>query len=169
MAWTDVFQGLLMFIGFLLLFFINQQEFGGLHSAVNEIREIAPEKTAVPGMITQISWISYVCMFFAAPFYPHCIQRIFAAKSENTLRKGFATVVFAPYIATLSPMMIGLLAITRYSLPANQTDQVFSLVMRDLMLSSYFGYIVVSILMVRNLLQVLLKKSFTRQPLLRQL
>ena len=71
-------------------------------------------------------------MGLASVLYPQAIQRIFAAKSGQALKRSFAGMTFMPLATTLVVTLIGIAAIARFDITnAVDTDEVVPMLLRD--------------------------------------
>ena len=110
--WTDVLQGILLLATCLLVFFLlaATQETGVVAQPA-ALGDAARELLALPQGAT--SFISLVFLIaFAAAVYPQAIQRIFAARDVQTLRRSYRLMFFMPLFTTLPIMLIGMSAAT---------------------------------------------------------
>ncbi|MBW2458173.1 MAG: sodium:solute symporter family protein [Deltaproteobacteria bacterium] len=148
-AWTDAVQGLLLFFGFGLLLYLAWTTLGGLPTATAKIVEQVPKKAAVPDASMCVYWLSMVVLVgIGGSVYPQAIQRIFAAKSGQTLRRSLAFMSVMPLVTTGAVLVLGIIAIPLYpGLDATGSDQVLALVLRDVMTASTFGYWTVVVLL----------------------
>ncbi len=75
----------------------------------------APKKIGVPPLSTSINWLSmYLLVGIGAAVYPHAIQRIYAANSENALKKSLSRMTWMPFITTGVIFMIGIIGIMAF-------------------------------------------------------
>ena len=108
-AWTDLIQGGILMIGFVILLFIVLDHFGGLGKSYELLRSAEPEKVAVPDARTNLRWFSYIIVVgLGGALYPQAIQRIYAARSQRVLRNGVATMAFLPLTASLIAVLVWL-------------------------------------------------------------
>ena len=77
-AWTDVLQGGVLMLGFLVLLAILIQQFGPLSAATEAIAASANiARVAPPDGDMQRQWLSYILIVgLGGALYPHAIQRI---------------------------------------------------------------------------------------------
>ena len=138
-AWTDLIQGGILMIGFVILLFIVLDHFGGLGKSYELLRSAEPEKVAVPDARTNLRWFSYIIVVgLGGALYPQAIQRIYAARSQRVLRNGVATMAFLPLTASLIAVLVGITAAASTepslaSLTNTESDRVFSEICRIVM------------------------------------
>ena len=138
-AWTDLIQGGILMIGFVILLFIVLDHFGGLGKSYELLRSAEPEKVAVPDARTNLRWFSYIIVVgLGGALYPQAIQRIYAARSQRVLRNGVATMAFLPLTASLIAVLVGITAAASTepslaSLTNSESDRVFSEICRIVM------------------------------------
>ena len=138
-AWTDLIQGSILMIGFVILLFIVLDHFGGLGKSYELLRSAEPEKVAVPDARTNLRWFSYIIVVgLGGALYPQAIQRIYAARSQRVLRNGVATMAFLPLTASLIAVLVGITAAASTepslaSLTNTESDRVFSEICRIVM------------------------------------
>jgi SSS family solute:Na+ symporter/sodium/pantothenate symporter len=144
-AWTDAIQGILLFLGFALIFVLVENRMGGLGAATRELRIIAPEKIAVPDLRTCVGWLSFVILIgVGGSIYPQAIQRIFAARLAKTLRHSLSVMAVLPLVSVLAVFALGIIAIVQFpGLGKAESDQVLALILRDVMSTGALGYWVV--------------------------
>ncbi|MEE2947313.1 MAG: sodium:solute symporter family protein [Verrucomicrobiota bacterium] len=138
-AWTDMIQGGILMIGFVILLFVVLDHFGGLGKSYELLQSAEPEKVAVPDARTNLRWFSYIIVVgLGGALYPQAIQRIYAARSQRVLRNGVATMAFLPLTASLIAVLVGVTAAASMepslaSLSNAESDRVFSEVCRIVM------------------------------------
>lgn len=115
-ALTDVMQGIALLVGVLALLSGGLYLAGGTPGAVtDQLRANAADKIATPDAPGLVEWLSMVVMVgLAAAMYPHAIQRIYAARSERTLRRSLAGMAWMPLGTTAVVFAIGIIGITLY-------------------------------------------------------
>ena len=148
-AWTDVVQGTVLFIGFLLLLSALFVKFGPLAAATNAILD-SPDahKVQLPDAGRMREWLSYILIIgMGGALYPQAIQRLYAARSEKVLRQSLAVMAFLPFVSTLVAVIAGIYAIAYIpGLDGVETDAVLARIFRLLQQDSVFGYWLVVIL-----------------------
>ena len=121
-AWTDMIQGGILMVGFVVLLFVVLDHFGGLGNSYELLKSSKPENIFVVGL--------------GGALYPQAIQRIYAARSQKVLRNGVATMAFLPLTASLVAVLVGITALASpelSELSSEDSDRVFSEVCRIIM------------------------------------
>jgi SSS family solute:Na+ symporter len=142
-AWTDVLQGGVLMVGFVVLLALLCAEFGPLSEATNTIAVSANvQRIAPPNADMQRQWLSYILIVgLGGALYPHAIQRIYASKSERVLNRSLAVMVFLPFATALIAVVGGIYALAYIpGLEGAETDQVLSRLLRAIQESSVVGY-----------------------------
>eukprot|EP01130_Rhizamoeba_saxonica_P003204 TRINITY_DN1370_c0_g1_i3.p1 TRINITY_DN1370_c0_g1~~TRINITY_DN1370_c0_g1_i3.p1 ORF type:complete len:504 (-),score=41.17 TRINITY_DN1370_c0_g1_i3:289-1800(-) len=132
-AITDVVQGSILLLGMVILLVSSVVEYGGLWYISQQIRDKSPQLTQVPDLRDSVSWLSFNFQLLFNPFYYHILQRFLASKSEHTIKRSVVILSFTPYIAGIAPITIGLIGLSLFDVSDQESDQIFSLVMSDLM------------------------------------
>jgi len=132
-AWTDVLQGVLLMIGCLIIFVATLVNLGGLEGAAARLETIRPEFWTPPDFKGCLSWVSTALIVsLGIALYPHAIQRIYAARSANTLKRSLQIMVFFPLVTTLLMVTIGMLGnIAHPGLDRMGSEGVTLLVLKD--------------------------------------
>ena len=141
-AWTDVLQGIVLLIGFLVLVAIIPDLGGGLPAVVEKISQIDPPKVQVPSLEGCNTWISYILLLgCGAAIYPQALQRLYASRSVAALKRSLAFMAFMPLTTTLIALICGLTAIVVLpGLAKGETDQVLARLCAIIMSQSVLGY-----------------------------
>lgn len=136
-AWTDVVQGILLFLGCTTVFVATLAGVGGLEGAAQRLYEARPDFWSPPDAETCLTWVSTVVIVsFGAGLYPHAIQRIYAAGSERALKRSLQIMVFMPFVTTLFMISIGILGnISHPGLSGDLSEGITLLVLKDFALS----------------------------------
>ncbi len=107
-AWTDVVQGTMLFVGLALVLILAWPIVGSLGSVV---RDLPPPLVQPPSWPQIGTWASsMVLLGVGAAMYPHAIQRIYAARDAGTLRRSLQIMVFMPFVTTLVVLVVGIAA-----------------------------------------------------------
>ncbi len=142
-AWTDVLQGGVLLLGFLVLLAMLFQEFGPLSAATEAIAASEnADRVAPPDADMQRQWLSYILIVgLGGALYPHAIQRIYAAKSKRVLNRSMALMAFLPFATALIAVVAGIYALAYIpGLEGAATDQVMARVLRVVQEGSALGY-----------------------------
>lgn len=133
-AWTDVVQGILLFVGCGCILYVLVAKEGGLPAATETIVQIAPAKIGVPDSAGLRSWLSdLILLGVGIAIYPHAVQRLFAARNLKTLRGSLAMMAFMPFATTILAFFIGYIAISRYpGLSSVESDKITVYVLGDI-------------------------------------
>jgi SSS family solute:Na+ symporter len=135
-AWTDVFQGLLM-LGLLAAALVMVAgRFGGWEEAFARVAEARPELLQRPGprgVYTPAVWFSFMALwFFCDPMFPQLFQRFYAAASERSLAR---TVLAYPLVCTVVfalPISLGVLGWLAFpGLGGREADSILPLLMTE--------------------------------------
>lgn len=145
-AWTDAIQGVLLLFGLSALLLMLFRQYGTLSEAVTLIQQrdqtTGSSYAAPPTALQAREWLSYVLLVgLGAALYPQAIQRIYAAASIKVLKRSLRWMVFMPLLAVGFVYVAGIIALAYIpNLSGTQTDQVLAIMMREVQLSSVFGY-----------------------------
>ncbi len=133
-AWTDLFQGTVMFVMLAVSLFIVAGHHGGFAAAQQQILARSPELFARPGglgIYTPGVWMSFLMLwFFCDPMFPQLFQRFFTARNSRTLSR---IMLFYPAVCTavfIMPIAIGVMG--RLSFPdltGKQADRILPMVL----------------------------------------
>ncbi len=148
-AWTDVIQGSVLMVGFLILLVLLANQFGPLSAATERVVASTDAfKVARPAPAMLREWFSYIIVIgMGGALYPHAIQRIYAAKSSRTMRRSLATMAFLPFTTALVAVIAGIYALAYVpGLEGAATDQVLARLLRIIQESSLLGYAVVVVI-----------------------
>ena len=152
-AWTDMIQGGVLMIGFLLLMFIVFEHYGPFDKAAKVIAERTEgentaAKIALPDAQMMRQWYSYILIVgIGGALYPQAIQRIYAARSWNTLQTSLATMAFLPLLTTVVVVLVGYYAIAYHPEIGNEkSDTVLTVVCSEIQQSSLFGRVIICVL-----------------------
>ena len=148
-VWTDVLQGIMMLIGFILILVIIGAETGGFVETLKELKAVAPEKTLPPTGPQAVTWLSTIVLIgIGASVYPQAIQRIYAAKSASVLQQSMVGMSLMPLFAVVVVLTLGYLAIVRYpGLQGSAADQVMALILRDTLAFGWQGVAIVTVML----------------------
>ncbi len=112
-AWTDVFQGILMVVLMIVALVMVVNYNGGLASASSQVIAEWPELFSRPGgtaKYTPAIWFSFMFLWFLCdPMFPQLFQRFYSAGNEHALAR---TMLWYPAICTvvfILPVALGVL------------------------------------------------------------
>ena len=145
-AWTDVIQGAVLLVGFMVLLLLVIHHFGPLSAATQVIAQSSNiEKLERPEAAMLREWLSYILLVgIGGALYPQAIQRIYSARSLGPLRKSFAVMAFMPFISVLIAVIVGIYALAYIpGLEGAATDQALASILRIIQEQSFFGYALV--------------------------
>jgi len=136
-AWTDLFQGSLMFVLLLASLIIVAAHHGGFVEANQKVLAARPELFSRPGGLGKYTpgiWFSYMALwFFCDPMFPQLFQRFFSARSERIL--GLTALVY-PAICTVVfflPISIGVLGHLSFpGLAGREADRILPMMLTSI-------------------------------------
>jgi len=135
-AWTDVIQGVLLLAGVIFIFIAIQMEYGGFIESGEIIKNRQPLAFAPPDWYEKRLWFSTIMLaFFGISVYPHAIQRIYAAKNEQTLVRSFQFMAFMPLLTTLFMVVVGWVGLAQFpGLSRSGSEQITMIMLKDISL-----------------------------------
>ena len=133
-AWTDLFQGLLMFFLLLAALIMVARFHGGFIAANQKVLASFPELFSRPGGQEKFTcgiWFSYILLWFLCdPMFPQLFQRFFSAKSQKILSR---IMFLYPLVCTavfILPISVGVLGrLTFPELVGKQADRILPMVL----------------------------------------
>ncbi|MEM7230622.1 MAG: sodium:solute symporter family protein [Planctomycetota bacterium] len=132
-AWTDVMQGVLLFIACLLLCVATTSHYGAPAEIGERLREVKPHFWDPPSAHAKRTWLSTLLLVSAGvSIYPHAIQRIYAARSPSTLRRSLQLMVFMPLLTMLPMIWIGIVGAAHFSLDSAGSERTLLVVLQGL-------------------------------------
>lgn len=125
-AWTDAVQGFILAAGLSLVLLLLFIEVGSPAAIVASLGASAPEKIANPGLKTCATWLStFALLGMGAPLYPQAIQRLYAARKVDELRRALAVMAWIPLFAVTTVVFIGAVGIVLFpGLEQVESDKV---------------------------------------------
>jgi len=133
-AWTDLFQGLVMFTLLFAALIMVISHHGGFVEANSKVLASYPELFSRPGGLGKYTagiWLSFMLLwFFCDPMFPQLFQRFFTAKNDRVISR---IMVLYPLVCTVvffMPITVGVLG--RLSFPGlvgKQADRILPMVL----------------------------------------
>ncbi|KKK39801.1 sodium:pantothenate symporter [Mesobacillus campisalis] len=146
-AFTDVMQGIVLLIGIFAFVAGGIYLAGGSFGSITQfIAETEPAKLAVPAAEVNINWFSMLILVgLGASIYPHAVQRIYAARSEKTLKKSFARMAWMPLLTTGLVFLVGIIGIKLFpGLEGGDSEQLVGLMANEIAsINSFFYWIMI--------------------------
>ena len=135
-AWTDCIQGLLLLLGLGGLVAAVIHSTGGLGALTEWLAANRPEMTALPDAEHSRYWLSTILLVgFSGAVYPQAIQRIYAARSGQVLRRALRIMIFMPLLTMPVVVLVGLSGVRQWSsgdgLEGIEADQVMPMLLRE--------------------------------------
>lgn len=113
-AWTDFFQGLLIFLGVILIPLAIMPKTGGFGNVINQMGQADPDLLSV--LNNQSGWIAFSAIIIGAlalalgyPGQPHILVRFMAIKNPSEMRKGMVIGVVWVIASLYGALLIGFL------------------------------------------------------------
>ena len=133
-AWTDAIQGILLFVGVIIIFSVVMIHYGSLEQNSALFLQNNPTLFANITLTNQITWLSILALiFFGISVYPQAIQRIYSAKNETTLRHSLSLMVIMPLLTTLPLIIIAVIGSAHFpALDKTQSEQIILLMLHKL-------------------------------------
>ena len=136
-AWTDVFQGILMFVLMAMALGLVVTHYGGWSEAFDRVRQAEPALFSRPGphgVYSPAVWFSFMALwFFCDPMFPQLFQRFYSARNQSSLGR---TMALYPLICTavfVLPVALGVLGHLSFpGLGGRESDAIVPLMMTHL-------------------------------------
>lgn len=110
-VYTDLFQGIIMVIVSVLIFFIALHTGGGVHSITESLKSSDVLMASPFGTYSMVSIVCWIFLFsFGAAGQPHFITKFLMVKNQRELKWGAFTAGFSYTLSTLLVIGIGLTA-----------------------------------------------------------
>ncbi len=121
-AWTNVLQGILMWVIAIALLSVPFTTFGGIEPMFRQLEAVSPQHLTLPGAagIHGIPWYMSTLLLCTLGFwmFPHLVMRAYAAKDEKTIMRSTAWMSWYSILA-FPIVIVGLYAILMYPELAN--------------------------------------------------
>ena len=133
-AWTDMFQGLVMFVLLITSLIIVANHHGGFINAHQQLFSSHPQLFSRPGITGKYTygiWFSYIMLwFFCDPMFPQLFQRFFTARNPDVIAR---TMLFYPFICTMvffPPISVGVMGHLSFpNLAAKEADRILPMML----------------------------------------
>ncbi len=107
-AWTDVVQGILLLSGCVIIFIFLNLHFDSYKILSVDVKANYPTFWDSPNWREKLGWLSTLIMIgLGISVYPHAVQRVYAARSEATLRSTLQVMAFMPIVTTFFIIYVG--------------------------------------------------------------
>ena len=133
-AWTDAIQGVLLFVGVIIIFSVITLHYGTLAQNSGLFLQNTPQLFAPITLKEQTEWLSIlILIFFGISVYPQAIQRIYAAKDEHSLKRSLSLMVIMPLLTTLPLIVIAIIGSAHFTnLNKQESEQIILLMLSEL-------------------------------------
>jgi solute:Na+ symporter, SSS family len=148
-ALTDVMQGIALMIGVAVLLFGALYLVGGdVAGITTSLAATDPEKVGVPEAATSVEWLSMIVLIgLGASVYPHAIQRIYAARSERTLKRSLAVMAWMPLLTTAVVFVVGIVGTQLFpGLSRDESEQLVGMIANEVAGINLFFYLMMILL-----------------------
>ena len=136
-AWTDLFQGMVLFILLIASLVIVAMHYGGFIEANQKVLTSNPELFSRPGGLGKYTlgiWFSFMVLWFLCdPMFPQLFQRFFSAKNDNSISRIMILYPLVCSVVFFMPIAIGVLG--RLSFPdlvGKQADRILPMVLTSI-------------------------------------
>lgn len=114
-AYTDLVQGIIFFLGTIIFLIGTFYAFGDLTLSTDYLLQHETSKVLLPDTDTLRTWFSALILWgLGAAMYPQLIQRIYAAKDTKTIKRSLAKMLWAPIVIVLPIVIIGIIGIKAF-------------------------------------------------------
>jgi len=136
-AWTDLFQGTVLFILLIASLVIVAMHHGGFIEANQKVLTSNPELFSRPGGLGKYTlgiWFSFMVLWFLCdPMFPQLFQRFYSAKNDHNISR---IMIFYPLVCTVvffMPIAIGVLGHLSFpDLAGKQADRILPMVLTSI-------------------------------------
>ena len=136
-AWTDLFQGTVLFLLLIVSLVIVAWHHGGFVEANQKVLTSNPELFSRPGGLGKYTlgiWFSFMVLWFLCdPMFPQLFQRFFTAKNDNSISRIMILYPLVCSVVFFMPIAIGVLG--RLSFPdlvGKQADRILPMVLTSI-------------------------------------
>ncbi len=132
-AWTDLFQGVLLLALLTAALCLVAGHHGGFAAASEKVLALKPELFSRPGGLGHYTpgiWFSYMALWFLCdPMFPQLFQRFFAARSEQAITRMMLLYPLVCTLVFLPPIAVGVLGHLSFpDLVGKQADRILPMV-----------------------------------------
>jgi SSS family solute:Na+ symporter len=132
-AWTDLFQGVLLLGLLTAALAMVAGHHGGFAAANQKVLALKPELFSRPGGLGHYSpgiWFSYMALWFLCdPMFPQLFQRFFAARSERAIARMMLLYPLVCTVVFLPPIAVGVLGHLSFpDLAGKEADRILPMV-----------------------------------------
>lgn len=133
-AWTDALQGGILVVGLLLAAILVVDLVGTPAAVIQQIHTLDPVKVENPSLRTCLVWAgNFLLLGLGAPLYPQAIQRIYAARRFDELRRALGAMAVLPLVAITTVVFLGLAGIVLFpGLEKVESDRITFLILGHL-------------------------------------
>jgi len=130
-ALTDVVQGIALLVGVLALTLgaLSLLDWD-LGVAARHLHQERPALAAVPPLEISVRWLGLVLIVaLGASVYPHAVQRIYAARSERTLKRALGRMALMPPFTAGLVFLVGIAGVALFpGLDAGESEQLVGMI-----------------------------------------
>jgi solute:Na+ symporter, SSS family len=133
-AFTDVMQGIALLVGVAVLLVGALYLIGGDVGGLTEyLRANEPDKVGVPAGEEAVNWLSMIVLVgFGAAVYPHAIQRVYAARSERTLKRSLSVMAWMPLATTAVVFLVGIIGLQLFpGLSEDESERLVGMIANE--------------------------------------
>lgn len=148
-VWTDVLQGVMVFLAAMILPWVAISEVGGWNALLTQAHEIDPtliKLTSGKGGVELLLWVLMWCTFaFGVIGQPHSLMRFQSIRSESDILAATGVAFVFQAIRMTLPLLIGISARVLYESVGNP-EQVVFMVMTDYLPPAVAGILLAGII-----------------------
>lgn len=169
-AWTDTFQGILMFVVFTLCGVVIIQNLGGLEFSLDTLYRQHPELFSRPGgdgLVTPRWAVGMILLGLSVFMAPQLFVRFYVPRSVHQFK--MLSIIWIPSVSALMFMSVLVGSVGRIAVPGlsgQQSDEVYSMLLADYappLLSAVFsGGVLAAFMSTASAVILVLSQLFTR-------
>eukprot|EP00994_Dinema_validum_P004496 NODE_254_length_2086_cov_93.621502_g171_i0.p1 GENE.NODE_254_length_2086_cov_93.621502_g171_i0~~NODE_254_length_2086_cov_93.621502_g171_i0.p1 ORF type:complete len:489 (+),score=85.04 NODE_254_length_2086_cov_93.621502_g171_i0:63-1529(+) len=142
---TDLVQAGILVFGCVMTFVSLREVFGGMSSVGLSVRIMRPEFTATLPLLESMEWLNLWIVSFGAPFMPHILTRILAAKDVSSMRIATQSMFVAPFLVNGAAVLVGMVGSALFA--DAEGNEVYALFVGKLLDYSSVYYVVGSLML----------------------